>query len=252
MGDIHAILGGKKPKRSRDESTSSKAEASERRSRRPTDEKSKTPKENDDLFARRDRRKHHGRLAEDEEGHESSRKSSSRRSRRHSHSDDEERAARRDRRRRDRDRSRSPDRRSHRHRHRSPVRSKHTPPANSAEDSDPLDDLIGPQPAPKPRGRGALAGSSGIDRRFSDTYDPTKDVDMEGTQPEGGDWDDEVEAFRDRQKLKQAQEQRLRSAGFGDADIKKIDKGGERSEEDVQWSRSGEKREWDRGKQVDE
>lgn len=75
---------------------------------------------------------------------------------------------------------------------------------------------------------------------------------MGDQQPEGGDWDDEVEAFRDRQKLKQAQEQRLRSAGFGDDEIKKIEKGGERSEEDVRWSKAGVKREWDMGKEVDE
>lgn len=72
---------------------------------------------------------------------------------------------------------------------------------------------------------------------------------MEDDQPEGGSWDDEVEAFRDRQKLKQVQEARLREAGFGEDVIKKTEKGSQRPEADVHWSGAGEKREWDRGKQ---
>lgn len=130
------------------------------------------------------------------------------------------------------------------------MRRRRSPSASSAhDDSDPADDLIGPQPAPKPRGRGRLAGSSGIDQRFADNYDPSKDTEMEDDQPEGGSWDDEVEAFRDRQKLKQVQEARLREAGFGEDVIKKTEKGSQRPEADVHWSGAGEKREWDRGKQ---
>jgi hypothetical protein len=122
-----------------------------------------------------------------------------------------------------------------------------------------LDDLIGPVPAPKPRGRGALAGSSGIDRRFSETYDPRNDVQMdddEAPETRNDHWDDAVEAFRDRQKLKQNQETRLRSAGFAESEIKKIQSNtlgkDERSEADVQWAKAGEKREWDKGKDVED
>jgi hypothetical protein len=103
-------------------------------------------------------------------------------------------------------------------------------------------------PAPRPRGRGAVAGSSGIDQRFSETYDPKLDIAMEDDVGEGQ-WDDAVEAFRDRQKLRQNHEQRLRDAGFADSDIRKTQQSGEKQlEDDVQWSKVGEKREWDMGK----
>jgi hypothetical protein len=94
-----------------------------------------------------------------------------------------------------------------------------------------------------------LAGSSGIDHRFSETYDPKTDVQMD--DEEGGDWDNALEAFRDRQKLKQNQEARLRSAGFGEAQIQKLQAGGEKLAEDVRWSQAGEERVWDRGKEDD-
>lgn len=114
--------------------------------------------------------------------------------------------------------------------------------------------MVGPMPAPKPRGRGALTGSSGIDRRFSDSYDPKTDVQMDDDVAHAGQWDDAVEAFRDRQKLKQNQEARLRTAGFSESHIERIQaattttRSGEKSEADVQWTKAGEKREWDRGK----
>lgn len=117
---------------------------------------------------------------------------------------------------------------------------------------------MGPRPAPKPRGRGALTGPSGIDRRFSDSYDPRTDVQMDEDADEdtgnsmGQPWDDAVEAFRDRQKLKQNQEARLRSAGFAESHIQQIQstsQGAEKSEADVQWAKAGEKREWDKGKE---
>ena len=72
-----------------------------------------------------------------------------------------------------------------------------------------------------------------------------------------GQWDDAVEAFRDRQKLKQNQEARLRSAGFSESDIGKMrtaattTRSHEKSEADVRWSKAGDKREWDRGKTPD-
>lgn len=84
-----------------------------------------------------------------------------------------------------------------------------------------------------------------MDRRFEEDYDPKADVDME----EGADnWDDAVEAFRDRKRWELHQEQRMRAAGFGDEEIARWKKGGERNEEDVRWSKAGEEREWDRGK----
>jgi hypothetical protein len=77
---------------------------------------------------------------------------------------------------------------------------------------------------------------------------------MEDDVAHAGQWDDAVEAFRDRQKMKQNQEARLRSAGFTESPIEKIQaattmtRSGEKSEADVQWTKAGEKREWDKGK----
>ncbi|WDK23570.1 pre-mRNA-splicing factor 38b [Colletotrichum graminicola] len=119
-------------------------------------------------------------------------------------------------------------------------------------DSDPLDDFIGPAPAQqvRSRGRGAAAGTSGIDKRFETDYDPKADVETAEDAAGAGDWDDAVEAFRDRQKWRQNQEQRMRAAGYSDETIKKWREGGEqRDERDVRWAKAGEKREWDRGKE---
>jgi hypothetical protein len=121
-------------------------------------------------------------------------------------------------------------------------------------DSDPLDEIIGPQPAPVPqvrsRGRGTLSLGSGIDARFSATYDPSVDVQLD--PDEENDWDQALEALRDRQKWKQQGADRLRAAGFTEDEIRKWEKGGEKTEEDVKWARRGEGREWDRGKVVDD
>ncbi|KAK2037819.1 hypothetical protein LZ31DRAFT_534427 [Colletotrichum somersetense] len=127
-------------------------------------------------------------------------------------------------------------------------------------DSDPLDDFIGPAPPQqqpvRSRGRGAAvaAGTSGIDKRFEADYDPKTDVEMaDDGAGAGGDWDDVVEAFRDRQKWRQNQEQRMRAAGYSDETIKKWREGGvsgeQKDERDVRWAKAGEKREWDRGKE---
>lgn len=59
-----------------------------------------------------------------------------------------------------------------------------------------------------------------------------------------------LEALRDRQKWKQEGADRLRAAGFTAEEVKKWERGGERSEEDVRWRKHGEGREWDRGKVV--
>ncbi|KAK1590686.1 uncharacterized protein LY79DRAFT_631964 [Colletotrichum navitas] len=128
-------------------------------------------------------------------------------------------------------------------------------------DSDPLDDFIGPAPPQqvRSRGRGAAAGTSGIDKRFEADYDPKADVEMAEAGAGAGDWDDAVEAFRDRRKWRQNQEQRMRAAGYSDEMIKKWREGGgggaggeQRDERDVRWAKAGEKREWDRGKEEEE
>lgn len=116
-------------------------------------------------------------------------------------------------------------------------------------DSD-LDDLIGPAPPPRYRGRGAVGGSSGIDRRFSETYDPRTDIQMDDDD-QGGNWDDAAEAFRDRQKLKQNQVYRMKAAGFADDQIAQATStDAKRLADSMQWTKAGEKREWDRGKAV--
>jgi hypothetical protein len=82
--------------------------------------------------------------------------------------------------------------------------------------------------------------------RFSEAYDPKLDVQTDGDN--GEDWDDAVEAFRDRQKLRQNQEQRLRAAGFSLGEIQKAQGEDDMAERDVTWSKAGEKREWDKDK----
>ncbi|GJC85587.1 hypothetical protein ColLi_08425 [Colletotrichum liriopes] len=127
--------------------------------------------------------------------------------------------------------------------------------ATAASDSDPLDDFIGPAPPQqvRSRGRGAASGASGIDKRFEADYDPKVDVEMADDGAGAENWDDAVEAFRDRQKWRQNQEQRMRAAGYSDEMIKKWREGGaggeQKDERDVRWAKAGEKREWDRGKE---
>ncbi|PHH60888.1 hypothetical protein CDD81_1049 [Ophiocordyceps australis] len=120
-------------------------------------------------------------------------------------------------------------------------------------DFDPLEDFIGPVAPPKHRGRGRIGGALDLDRRFSASYDPKADI--EDIVNIGEDWDDTVEAFRDRQKLRVCQEQRMRNAGFAEDQIEKM-KGGwcmeSRTEPDVIWSKAGEVRAWDNGKILDE
>ncbi|KAM4065125.1 pre-mRNA-splicing factor 38B [Hirsutella rhossiliensis] len=116
-------------------------------------------------------------------------------------------------------------------------------------DSDPLNDLIGPAPPARHRGRGTIGGAANLDRRFSELYDPrtdTQDHDMDG-----GDWDDTVEAYRDLQKLRLNQPQRMRSAGFTENQIERVEDKREKTDKDVVWSKAGEKRAWDRGKFLD-
>ncbi|KAH8802686.1 hypothetical protein F5884DRAFT_802720 [Xylogone sp. PMI_703] len=160
------------------------------------------------------------------------------------------------------DRSSSRDKSSRPHRrHRSPddrktsgMKIRKDKPSKQDEDSDPLDDIIGPKPPPVQKvhrkGRGITSLESGIDARFSSNYDPTVDVQL--NHDEEDDWDQALEALRDRQKWKQQGAERLRSAGFTEDEIRKWEKGGEKNEEDVRWTKRGEAREWDRGKVFDD
>ncbi|KAK3904996.1 hypothetical protein C8A05DRAFT_31205 [Staphylotrichum tortipilum] len=122
------------------------------------------------------------------------------------------------------------------------------------DDSDPLNELIGPAPPSRSlvrtRGRGAARGTAAMDSRFSEDYDPASDVQLEPAETD--DWDEAVEAHRDRQKWKQQGADRLRAAGFTDEQIKQWEKGGEKGVDDVRWTKAGEKREWDRGKEQNE
>jgi hypothetical protein len=125
---------------------------------------------------------------------------------------------------------------------------------DSAEsDSDPLEDLIGPSlpssSTVRARGRGKTSKASGIDGRFSESYDPQADISLDDEEAAADDWGDALERLRDRQKWKLQSASRLRSAGFTEEQIptaKKNDQ--EKTEADVIWSKKGEEREWDKGK----
>ncbi|KAJ5475424.1 hypothetical protein N7539_007711 [Penicillium diatomitis] len=153
--------------------------------------------------------------------------------------------------------------------------------AYSEDDSDPLEDLVGPLPPQKdgpirPRGRGAYkASGSNIDAHFAPNYDPTLDVAPEddpefstnkptrrpvsGLMTAEDDWDMALEALRDRQSWKQSGEERLRAAGLNDEVISRwkqntsVSGAGdpEANLDNFRWAKSGEGREWDRGKVVD-
>lgn len=273
MGDIMSILGGRPRKDTRNEQTVVNSRESRRKDDKGRDIgkelKSSSRREKDLFMDEKERRRSHGRLSrndhKDDGTERRSRTSDSRRNRRRDYDDyssneERERRHHKSRRhrskspRRSRRRSRSPADPKTRHRHRSPLRAAKTPEKDAAkknedDDSDPLEDLIGPAPPPKVRGRGTMSGSTGMDRRFSESYDPTVDVVMEDDDKQGGNWDDALEAFRDRQKLQQNQEQRLRAAGFADEQILKVNNSAkEKSEADVVWTKAGERREWDRGK----
>lgn len=113
-------------------------------------------------------------------------------------------------------------------------------------DSDPLDEFIGPAPPSgsplRTRGRGAIRGAAAMDSRFSEDYDPASDVQLEPAETD--DWDEALEAHRDRQKWKQQGADRLRAAGFTDEQVQSWEKGGEKGIDDVRWTKAGEKREW--------
>ncbi|KAJ5459868.1 uncharacterized protein N7458_001420 [Penicillium daleae] len=154
------------------------------------------------------------------------------------------------------------------------------------DDSDPLEDLVGPLPphihgegaAPIiSRGRGAYKPSaSAIDAHFAPDYDPTDDLPSDddrvtslnkssrrpvaGLMTADDDWDMALEALRDRQRWKQKGEERLRAAGMNEVTIDRWKNNAaftgaasnEDNPENVRWAKKGEGREWDRGKVMDE
>ncbi|KAL4805548.1 hypothetical protein BDV18DRAFT_141242 [Aspergillus unguis] len=148
----------------------------------------------------------------------------------------------------------------------------------SGNDSDPLEDLVGPLPqkeAPiRSRGRGAYTNNSNIDAHFAPDYDPTLDVQADDDEVQTGnkptrrpvaglmtgddDWELALEALRDRARWKQTGENRLREAGFNSDIVERwknspTTTGGDNGLlESVKWSTKGEGREWDRGKFVDD
>ncbi|KAL9033101.1 MAG: hypothetical protein Q9214_007669, partial [Letrouitia sp. 1 TL-2023] len=93
-------------------------------------------------------------------------------------------------------------------------------PAQASDSSDPLEPLIGPAPPsapPKvaPRGRGAFTATAkafDIDTHFAANYDPALDV-LPNSDTES-DWDQALEALKDRQRWRQSGAERLRAAGF--------------------------------------
>jgi hypothetical protein len=87
-----------------------------------------------------------------------------------------------------------------------------------------------------------------MDAHFTESYDPSTDVKPDSDQD---DWEQALEALRDRQRWKQMGADRLRQAGFTEDQVRKWEKGSEKGDSDVQWAKKGEGREWDRGKFVD-
>lgn len=274
MGNIHAILGGKtKRKPDKEQGISIKGTAQ-------TEDRGSTSSRGDDILSRRrDDRRSHGRLGYEDDystsGEQSSRLGKDKATGRDSDSTPGTRFGRdtkaepthrrstttgkRTERARSRERSRSPRRRSRRScspdsRRRRPRQRSPLPASRRGDGSASDDDLIGPAPPPRFRGRGKQGGSADLDRRFSESYDPKADVHAEEDEPpQGSSWDDDVEAYRDRQKLRANQEERLRAAGFSTDQLQRANAADEekvgKSEEDVRWAKAGERREWDQGKE---
>ncbi|PTB68347.1 hypothetical protein BBK36DRAFT_1114293 [Trichoderma citrinoviride] len=265
LGNIQSILGGSRHKR--DDNTRRADDDEKSRNRGDGDRSSRrtSHRERDTDSDRRKARKDYGRLSRSPESderrsHHEDRPRSSRKRHRDNSTEDKHRHGRRRHRSRSRSprhrhRSRSPRTKKSKHRSRSPLPAEKRSPRdlhsrNDGDDSDPLEEIIGPAPPPKYRGRGTVAGTSSLDRRFSESYDPSTEVLPE---EEAGDWDDAVEAFRDRQKLRRMQDERMKAAGFADHQIQRINNSQrEKTEEGVVWSKAGEERAWDRGKRDDE
>ncbi|KAH8690488.1 hypothetical protein BGW36DRAFT_388840 [Talaromyces proteolyticus] len=160
----------------------------------------------------------------------------------------------------------------------------------SDEESDPLEDLVGPLPASlrknkdasavASRGRGSYRTNTSImDSHFAHDYDPKLDVNISeddddtrrstrrpvaDLMTEDDDWDMALEALRDRAEWKRKGEERLRVAGFDGKVVERWKNHpafaiGNNSTSDtegrideVKWAKKGESREWDRGKVINE
>jgi hypothetical protein len=261
LGDIAAILGGPSKRRRANEgdnnhiSTTSDREELDSRKDYDRKGKSRETRHGEDDAKSKNRRRTLDGHSDSRDGHRrSSRREERHRDRRSSSHEEPE-----DRHRRRRDRSPQENENHRRHHRRSDKDEVHKPAPSSSKDkdsdSDPLEDIIGPAPPSKStvhrRGRGHNAAMSGIDSRFAADYDPTVDVTPDPDDTGGDDWDNAVEAFRDRQKWKKQGAERLRSAGFTEDQIQKWEKGDQKDESDVQWNKAGGVREWDRGKVID-
>ncbi|KAF8249754.1 hypothetical protein K440DRAFT_621231 [Wilcoxina mikolae CBS 423.85] len=128
-----------------------------------------------------------------------------------------------------------------------------SPGSPSSAFSDPLDEIIGPAPPPKPRTRGRGAtGQAAMDSRFQSDYDPMMDVRLDSDdQCDFDDFDDALEAYRDRQKWKQQGAERLRKAGLGEDFIEAWKNNDIKNKANLKWAKKGSTREWDRGKTLD-
>lgn len=87
-----------------------------------------------------------------------------------------------------------------------------------------------------------------MDRHFSTDYDPAADVEDAGVGASSTVEEARAEMQRDRQQLLREGAARLKAAGFTDREIAIWSRGGRRDVSDVQWTKQGEAREWDRGK----
>ncbi|KAI1610320.1 hypothetical protein EDD36DRAFT_322305 [Exophiala viscosa] len=162
----------------------------------------------------------------------------------------------------------SPDNKPH-NEHSDRRRSRSRSPSASLTSSDPLSSIIAPKPTDpnlRKKGRGFHHTThSNIDTRFSSTYDPSRDVDPEDPpSDEEADWDNALEALRDRRAWRTKQADRMREAGFKEDEIKRwettttsaktsrsgafADRDNEGDLKNVKWAKKGEQREWDAGK----
>ncbi|KAA8901587.1 hypothetical protein FN846DRAFT_115723 [Sphaerosporella brunnea] len=230
---------------SRHKSTRSENYDSDRRRRKPRSSRSRSPERTENRSHRRhgdrDRRRRSRSRSRDRRNKRRRRELEDRSKRRRSKSrvknEETSEAEKRGRRRKPADSLKTRDRRS-----------------NSREStfSDPLEELIGPSPPlqPRRRGRGAT-GQAAMDSRFHADYDPAMDAELD-YGGEGGDFEDAVEAYRDRQRWNQQGAERLRSAGLGEDFIKAWESKDTKNEANLKWAKKGSLREWDRGKVLED
>lgn len=238
---------GHRHKRRHDSEEEDNSKRKRRRSRSPRDKARKDqyskeqerykPRRRDDKDHRHERRRSHSRTA--------SRSRSPHSSKHGKHS-----------RHRGRTRSLSPKRKPTTSKHSKLSRPDKRSPSQASSSSSPLEAIVGPLPPPRSppirsRGRGAHKQQvSGIESRFSSTYDPSTDVRPASDVED--DWGDALEALRDRARWQQQGADRLKQAGFTDDQVRKWERGDVQGEEDVVWRKKGEGREWDRGKVLGE